>query len=133
MKKQTMRLKLSRTLLLTFLTTALIACAYQEKRWQNYNEQVDLLADTDRQLFLETVQKTLETTPSNTQVSWINSQGVVAGSVVPVRTFQKNSGKFCRIYKATFNESEVSNTPTAAACRNSAGVWEIVKPNKIGH
>lgn len=113
--------------------TALSGCSYNSKSWVKYNEEIDLLTSTDKSLFLNAVQSTLESSPAKKAVPWTNSKGDVAGTVMPVRTIQKHSGVFCRVYDATFNGNKEAGVSRAAACRNSVGIWEIIKPTEIGN
>lgn len=116
------------------LTTMVVlsGCATQQKNWNNYNKQIGLLSADDKALFLASLQYALEKAQTNTQVPWENAEGSVSGEVKPIATFKLNSGKFCRVYQASFSsDSEDIQETEATACRNSEGIWDPISPSEM--
>lgn len=72
------------------------------------------------------VQRSLETLPSGSVVSWNDAAGGGSGTVKPVRTFRTERG-FCREYALTLSQGARGGRAwREVACRDAAGVWRPV-------
>jgi surface antigen len=71
--------------------------------------------------------KALETAPSGTATQWKNPDSGHYGSVTPVRTYQTQSGQYCREYRQTVMIGGEKNEAYGTACRQPDGSWKIVQ------
>jgi surface antigen len=86
----------------------------------------DALAPADRRLAEATLQQALETHPSNLGLTWNQPSGN-RGSATPLRTFQTESGIFCRDFREIVILTDGSvDTAVDTACRDSDGIWKRV-------
>jgi surface antigen len=83
--------------------------------------------DTNSQRAMnQTVQRSLESTPSGTASSWRNPDNGNNGSVTPVRTFQNSQGSYCREFQQTVTIGGREERSFGTACRQPDGSWRIV-------
>jgi surface antigen len=83
--------------------------------------------DTNSQRAMnQTVQRSLESTPSGTASSWRNPDNGNNGSVTPVRTFQNSQGSYCREFQQTVTIGGREERSFGTACRQADGSWRIV-------
>jgi len=80
----------------------------------------------DRLHAAQTYQETLETAPSGNTQTWRNPDSGNSGSYTPVRTFQTESGRYCREFQQTINVGGQTERGYGTACRQPDGTWEIV-------
>ncbi len=69
----------------------------------------------------------LESKPSNTTTIWQNPDSGNSGTVTPTRTYQAQSGGYCREYEQTVTISGDTQTAYGTACRQPDGNWHIVQ------
>ncbi len=72
------------------------------------------------------IQIALEGNPSGVAESWQDAATGHQGTVLPVRTYQTQSGLFCRDYTVTFVEDSGTRSESDTACRDTNGVWKDV-------
>jgi surface antigen len=80
----------------------------------------------DQQYMQRTTQRTLESAPSGTASSWQNPDSGHSGTVTPVRTYQTNSGQYCREFQQTVTVGGQTQQAYGTACRQPDGTWKIV-------
>jgi surface antigen len=71
--------------------------------------------------------KALETAPSGASTQWKNPDSGNYGTVTPVRTYQTESGQYCREYRQTVMIGGEQNEAYGKACRQADGSWKIVQ------
>ena len=74
----------------------------------------------------EAVQEALESRLSNETHRWDSGSGS-SGTVMPVRTYRIKSGHYCRNYLETLAKNSQHLSADRTACRDSRGVWRVVK------
>ena len=84
------------------------------------------LDDNDRRNMESTTQAALEHTQSNTTSTWTNPDSGNSGTVTPTRTYQANSGDYCREYQQTITVGGKTEDAYGTACRQPDGSWKIV-------
>ncbi len=67
-----------------------------------------------------------EATPARQTVAWQNPDNGVAYQVTPTRTYQLNSGQYCREYQATATVGGRPQATYGTACRTPDGDWQIM-------
>ncbi|MFZ5835805.1 MAG: RT0821/Lpp0805 family surface protein [Pseudomonadota bacterium] len=67
-----------------------------------------------------------EVTPSNQTVAWQNPDDGYAYQVTPIRTYQANSGQYCREYQAVATVGGRAQSTYGTACRTPDGDWQIM-------
>jgi len=87
----------------------------------------DRMDAADRREAQKASQQALEKSPSGTAVAWHNPDSGHAGTVTPVRTFQKKSGQYCREYQQTVTIDGREQQAYGTACRQPDGNWKIEK------
>jgi surface antigen len=80
----------------------------------------------DRRIAAQNSQNALETVPSGTTTTWRNPDSGNSGTVTPTRTFQNNSGQYCREYQQTITVGGKQEQSYGTACRQPDGTWKIV-------
>jgi surface antigen len=68
----------------------------------------------------------LESIPSGQSVAWRNPDSGNAGAVTPVRTYQTETGQYCREFTQTINIGGEKHQSYGTACRQADGTWRIV-------
>lgn len=86
----------------------------------------DRLDAADRKEAQHTTQHALETSSSGTATAWHNPDSGNSGSVMPLRTFQKANGQYCREYMQTLYIGGEEHQAYGTACRQADGTWRIV-------
>ncbi len=71
-------------------------------------------------------QTALETTPSGSSTSWSNPDSGNSGQVTPRRTYQNDSGTYCREFQQTVTVGGNTESAYGTACRQSDGTWKII-------
>jgi surface antigen len=80
----------------------------------------------DRRIAAQNSQNALETVPSGTTTTWRNPDSGNSGTLTPTRTFQNNSGQYCREYQQTITIGGKQEQSYGTACRQPDGTWKIV-------
>jgi surface antigen len=86
----------------------------------------NLLDQRDKRLAGEAAQRALETAPSGAAVAWQNPDTGHSGTVVPVKTYQADSGTYCREYQNTMTINGKKENSYGTACRQPDGSWKVV-------
>lgn len=84
------------------------------------------LDKADRAAMAQTTQTTLESQPTGTTSTWRNPDSGHHGSVTPTKTYQADSGQFCREYQQTVTVGGRTEDAYGTACRQPDGSWKIV-------
>jgi surface antigen len=80
----------------------------------------------DRRIASQNSQNALETAPSGATTTWHNPDSGNSGTVTPTRTYQNNSGQYCREYQQTITVGGKQEQSYGTACRQPDGTWKIV-------
>lgn len=86
----------------------------------------NLLDSRDQRLAGEAAQRAMEAAPAGTSVAWQNPDSGHAGTVTPVKTYQTDSGTFCREYQTNVTIGGEKEETFGTACRQPDGTWKIV-------
>jgi surface antigen len=86
----------------------------------------NLLDAADRRRASEAAQRALETAPSGTRVAWNNPDSGNSGTVTPTRTYQTESGSYCRELEQSVIVGGEQHTSHNTACRQPDGNWVVV-------
>lgn len=81
----------------------------------------------DRIAMGQNAQYSLEYNRSNETTSWHNPDSGNSGSLTPVKTYQDNSGQYCREYQQTVVIGGREEQAYGTACRQPDGTWMIIK------
>lgn len=84
------------------------------------------LDDNDRRNMEATTQASLEHTQSGSTSTWTNPDSGNSGTVTPSRTYQTDSGQYCREYQQTVTVGGKTEEAFGTACRQPDGSWRIV-------
>lgn len=86
----------------------------------------DRMDAADRREAAETAQRAMETAPSGTSVAWQNPDSGNSGTVSPTRTYQSDSGQYCREYHTTVMIDGEEQKSYGTACRQPDGTWKVM-------
>ncbi len=86
------------------------------------------LDEADRMTAERTTQNTLERVRTGERREWQNPDSGNSGWVVPVRTWQQDSGAYCREFQTGITVGGEEKTAYGTACRQPDGSWKIVQP-----
>ena len=67
--------------------------------------------------------RALETAPVGTPSAWTNPDTGTRGSITPTRTFQNQSGAYCREFQQSIVVGGQTQQATSTACRQPDGSW----------
>jgi len=84
------------------------------------------LDDTDKLMMERTTQASLEHVQSGQTSTWNNPDSGHSGTVTPVKTYETNSGQYCREYQQTVIVGGQEEQAYGTACRQPDGSWKIV-------
>jgi surface antigen len=87
----------------------------------------DRMDAADRREAQAAAHRALETAPSGATTQWKNPDSGHYGSVTPVRTYQTDSGQYCREYRQTVMIGGEKQEAYGTACRQSDGTWKVVQ------
>lgn len=73
----------------------------------------------------QTAQKAFETARTGTAIDWQNPDTGASGSITPTRTFQQETGNYCREYQQTITVGGQSQEAYGTACRQPDGSWQV--------
>jgi len=122
-----------RTIIFSVLILSLMGCQAMQanesaKGSSGVKEPVQLLAALSAELKLsftaedeQSAQKVLENNYTNQPLQWPVSTGVLV--IIPVKTFEKEKGVFCREYQAKFISNSKEVEIKSMACRQENGLW----------
>jgi surface antigen len=108
-------------LMMTVLFWAMFG--YSPAYGQVYGEQ---LGEPEQRAMMETFQYALEYNKTNEASAWVNPDTGRSGTLVPVRTYQNESGQYCREYVTTITIGGEEVQGYGTACRQPDGTWLIV-------
>jgi surface antigen len=86
----------------------------------------DRLDAADRREAQTAAHQALETTPTGTSVGWQNPDSGHSGTYTPTRTYQTESGQYCREYEQAIYIQGEEHKAYGTACRQEDGTWKIV-------
>ena len=86
----------------------------------------DRMDAADRRESERAAQRAFETAPSGQATTWNNPDSGNHGSVTPTRTFQTDSGQYCREFQQAVVISGEEQKAHGTACRHADGSWRIV-------
>ena len=69
----------------------------------------------------------LESTPSGTTTNWRNPDSGNSGTTMPIRTYQAQTGEYCREYEQTVTIGDKTQAAYGTACRQPDGKWKVVQ------
>jgi surface antigen len=88
------------------------------------------LDERDQMLSARTMQGTLETAPTGTEMAWSNPDSGNSGSTTATRTiFDASIGVPCREFTTTIVVGGKEEQGYGTACRQKDGSWMIVEPS----
>jgi surface antigen len=87
--------------------------------------QVNVVAAIDNPWREAAFQDALETKTSETAVIWTNPETGYGGAIIPVKTYQREDGTFCRAFRMVENNSGPKRPNYGVACREQGpkGRW----------
>ena len=71
-------------------------------------------------------QQALETASTGTTTTWVNPDTGHSGTHTPTRTWQPDSGQYCREFQQTVTIGGQTEAAYGRACREQDGTWRIV-------
>ena len=84
------------------------------------------LTETDARLAARTLQTVLEGQPDAEAVAWRSPTSGWSGAFTPLRTFQTETGTFCREFQEDLAApADRSARYRLTACRTAKGVWIV--------
>ena len=86
----------------------------------------DRMDAADRRESERAAQQAFETAPSGQATQWSNPDNGNHGTITPTRTFQADSGEYCREYQQTVVIGGEEQQAHGTACRQPNGSWRIV-------
>ncbi|MDP6951732.1 MAG: RT0821/Lpp0805 family surface protein [Alphaproteobacteria bacterium] len=84
------------------------------------------LDKADQAYAAQTYNQTLEHAPVGQTNTWVNPDSGNEGSYTPVKTYQADSGQYCREFQQTITVSGQTESAYGTACRQPDGTWQIV-------
>ena len=85
------------------------------------------LDEKDKQIVAHKSQSALESAPTNKSVPWKNPDNGHSGSITPTKTYQNDTGQYCREYTQTVNIGGKAEKAYGRACRQPDGSWQVVQ------
>ena len=89
----------------------------------NIGAQLD---ERDLLLANQTFQSSLEHNKNATGQQWKNPDSGNSGTVIPVKTYQTDSGQYCREFQQTITIGNKTQDGWGTACRQPDGSWKII-------
>lgn len=84
------------------------------------------LDQRDRELAMSTAHQSLEHAPTGSVSTWENPDNGHSGSFSPTRTYQRQSGQYCREYQQEILVGGERQRAYGTACRQTDGSWQIL-------
>jgi surface antigen len=78
------------------------------------------------------LQDTLETKASGTEVSFTSGEADIQGSISPTRTYQSQTGHWCREFSEIVESGGVREHRRGLACREDSGGWQRLETTISG-
>ena len=69
----------------------------------------------------------LEFAPSGTSTTWRNPDSGNSGTTTPTRSYQAQTGEYCREYEQTVTIGDETQSAFGTACRQPDGKWRVVQ------
>ncbi len=69
--------------------------------------------------------RALENNKTNQASNWVNPDSGNTYSITPTKTYQTNSGRYCREYQSTVIVGGEEQQSYGTACRQPDGDWEV--------
>ena len=79
----------------------------------------------DRREANKATYRALESSPSGTTESWKNPDSNNSGTVTPTRTYQAQSGEYCREFEQSITIGGETQQAYGTACRQPDGNWQV--------
>ena len=79
----------------------------------------------DKELALKQAQLSLETSKSGETSEWQNPDSGTSGTFTPTRTYQTETGQYCREYQQEITVGGAKHASFGTACRQPDGSWKI--------
>ncbi len=79
----------------------------------------------DRLYAQQTASHGLESAPSGTTTTWRNPDSGHSGTFTPTRTYEAQTGQYCREYQQTVTVGGRTENAYGTACRQPDGNWKI--------
>ena len=86
----------------------------------------DRMDAADRRESERAAQQAFETAPSGQTAQWSNPDNGNHGTVTPTRTFQTDSGQYCREFQQKVVIGGEEQQAHGTACRQADGSWKIM-------
>ncbi len=86
------------------------------------------LDEADRHAAAHTTQEALERSRTGDRAEWNNPDSGNSGWVVPTRTWQQETGTYCREFQTGITIGGREETAYGTACRQPDGSWQVVQP-----
>jgi surface antigen len=83
------------------------------------------LDQRDKELALKEAQQSLEYSKSGQSSQWQNPDSGNSGTFTPTRTYQTQSGQYCREYTQEIFVAGEKHESYGTACRQPDGSWQI--------
>jgi len=83
------------------------------------------LDQRDKELAMKQAQYSLENSPSGQGSEWRNPDSGNSGTFTPTRTYQTESGQYCREYTQEILVAGEKHQSYGTACRQPDGSWQI--------
>src|SRR6056297_2608486 len=80
----------------------------------------------DRIAMGQNAQDSLEYAPSKETTTWNNPDSGNSGAMTPLRTYQTETGRYCREYRQTVYIGGQQQEAYGTACRQPDGTWQII-------
>jgi surface antigen len=75
----------------------------------------------------QTQQLALESNKAGVTSSWHNPDTGLSGTTTPLRTYQAETGRYCREYSQTVKIGDKIEEAYGKACRQPDGSWQIIQ------
>jgi surface antigen len=83
------------------------------------------LDQRDKELALKQAQLSLENSKTGQTSTWQNPDSGNSGTFTPTRTYQRESGQYCREYQQEITVGGEKYPSYGTACRQPDGTWKI--------
>ncbi len=85
------------------------------------------LDKADQAYAAQTYQTTMETNKTGQTSTWVNPDSGHSGQYTPTKTYQTDTGNYCREFQQTITVGGKTETAYGTACRQPDGSWKIVQ------
>ena len=127
--------RLRHAIAVALAATALGGCQAGNDMIRSAEQGLDRLFPPDEPLYLEMTEadvelanaaldRALESNASGTAATWRNRMSGNFGEVLPLRSFRRSDGIYCRDYRETVVVGGDSEAWTDTACREGAAYWQ---------